>query len=138
MEKEKEEGKESEKMKSAIANVIELVKRINERVDVVERRTTESESELSVALNSPSGPLLSLVTTMNALDTRLSGFINEHKNDMLVMKTELGQTEGKIIRVDDLGMSVDEIRSQFIAQKHELAAVKRSMEGMIRKLNEPQ
>jgi len=115
MGKEQEESKELDKIKGAIANVIELVKRINERVDVVERRTAEVESEISVALNSPSGPLLSLVTTVNALDNRLSSMAQEHKNDMLIVRTESGKSAEKLLRIDNLSASVDELRSQVVA-----------------------
>ena len=82
----KGEKRSADKMKQALSNVLVLVKRMNERVEVVERRVTETESEIKVALHSPSGPLLSLVTTVNALDARLSTFVKKHKSDLQALE----------------------------------------------------
>ena len=82
----KGEKRSADKMKQALTNVLVLVKRMNERVEVVERRVTETESEIKVALLSPSGPLLSLVTTMNALDARLNTFVKKHKSDLQALE----------------------------------------------------
>ena len=97
-------------MKVAMSAMVKLVQSIEDRVEQVERKTTETDLDLKVAFSSPSGPMVSLVTTVNAIDTRLSSFMASHRNDVLAVGTSSFHNDN-LFKIDDLAKSVKELRS---------------------------